>query len=134
MVVPMNTQINILIYSFLTGILTGVLFDMYRIVRGFENPSRYLTFVEDILFWILVGLLDFIFLLYKNYAYIGFYVYISIFIGIFLYLNIASKYFIKFQNKLLNFLFKLIRILFNLLIYPLELFYYEVIKKNKNKS
>lgn len=134
MVVHMETQINILIYSVITGFLTGVLFDMYRIVRGVENPNRYLTFVEDILFWILVGLLDFIFLLYKDYAYIGVYVYISIFIGIFIYIKILSKYFIKFQNKLLNFLFKLIRIVFNVLIYPFELFYYEVIKKNKNKS
>lgn len=134
MVMELDTQINILLYSLITGLITGVLFDMYRIIRGFENPNRYLTFIEDILFWILVGLLDFIFLLYNGYAYVVLYVYVLIFVGIFLYIKLFSKYFIKFQNKLLNFSFKLIRILFNIIIYPFELFYYNIIKKNRNNS
>ncbi|GAA0181565.1 spore cortex biosynthesis protein YabQ [Clostridium sediminicola] len=134
MIMELDTQLNVLFFSLTTGLITGILFDIYRIIRGFENPNRYLTFIEDILFWILVGLLDFIFLLYNGYAYALLYVYLLIFLGIFLYIKLFSNYFIKFENKLLNFILKLIRILFNIIIYPLELFYYNIIKKNRNNS
>jgi spore cortex biosynthesis protein YabQ len=130
----MDIQIKMMIYSLFVGIITGVLFDVYRTVRGFENPNKVLTVLEDFLFWILVGLLDFIFLLYNNYAYIGIYVYGCIFIGIFLYIKLFSKLFIKVINRILLFIFKIIRVSLNIIMYPFELFYYNIIKKNRNNS
>lgn len=68
MLIPIQTQINMILYSILAGILTGLLFDIYRIIRGFENPNKVLTFIEDILFWIFAALLVFIFALHWIYV------------------------------------------------------------------
>ena len=76
MVIPLMMQARLVLYSIIAGILTGFLFDFYRTFRGFENIHKVLIIIEDILFWILAGILIFVFLLYTNQAVMGVYVYI----------------------------------------------------------
>ena len=49
-----------LFYIFvLTGILIGIIFDIFRILRkSFKTPD-FVTYIEDIIFWILCGILLF---------------------------------------------------------------------------
>ncbi|MCY6485715.1 spore cortex biosynthesis protein YabQ [Clostridium aestuarii] len=131
MIIPINTQINLIFYSIVAGILTGILFDIYRIIRGFENPDVIITFIEDILFWIFSGILVFIFLLYNGYAYIGFYLYLYITIGLYSYFRLLSKQFLKFQFKVIKIISKFFRIVKNLLVYPIQLMIYNIFNKNK---
>ena len=69
MLLEINMQFNIVIYSIIAGIITGILFDMYRIIRDL-NSKKIVAMVEDILFWILAGMIVFTFLLYTNYAFL----------------------------------------------------------------
>ncbi|EES91956.1 spore cortex biosynthesis protein YabQ [Clostridium botulinum D str. 1873] len=108
-----------------------MLFDIYRIIRGIENPNRILTFIEDILFWIFTGILVFIFLLYTGHVYVGIYLYLYISLGIYIYIRFISIHFLKIQYKLIRGIFKFLRILKNLLIYFLEIMFYKVTRKNK---
>ena len=73
----LNTEIqfSIIMYAILAGILTGAMFDLYRIIRG-SNVNKVIIAIEDILFWILAAMIVFAFLLYTNYAFLGAYVYI----------------------------------------------------------
>lgn len=133
MLISISTQLNLIIFSILAGVLTGMLFDLYRVFRGFRNPNKILTFFEDTLFWILTGIIVFIFLLLTNYAYMRGYVYIAIAAGIFLYMGLLSGLFIKAQYKVIKNVTKFIRIIFNFLLYPLHLAFYNLKRKNKQK-
>ena len=62
-----NIQFSIILYALLAGILTGLMFDLYRIIRGSKIPKAIIV-VEDTLFWILAAMVIFTFLLYTNYA------------------------------------------------------------------
>jgi spore cortex biosynthesis protein YabQ len=126
-------QFNLLFFSLLAGVITGMLFDLYRVFRGFENPNRIVTFIEDTLFWILTGIIVFIFLLSTNHAYMREYVYITIATGILLYMMFLSKIFIKIQYNVLKTLAKLIRVTLNFLFYPVNILYYKLKRKNKQK-
>ena len=44
-----NIQFSIILYALLAGILTGLMFDLYRIIRGSKVP-KVIIVVEDILF------------------------------------------------------------------------------------
>ena len=48
MPLPINIQFSIIVYSFLSGLLTGGMFDLYRIIRGSKIPKPILV-IEDIL-------------------------------------------------------------------------------------
>ncbi|MGL5244162.1 MAG: spore cortex biosynthesis protein YabQ, partial [Sarcina sp.] len=66
MLLSLNLQIKIVIWAILSGVLTGFLFDFYRIIRGYGIP-KVIIIIEDILFWIFCALVVFTFLLVFNY-------------------------------------------------------------------
>lgn len=131
MVISISQQFRLVIFSISAGLITGVLFDSYRLIRGFSTVNKIITFIEDTLFWIFTSVVVFIYLLYTNYAYIGMYVYMCIAIGVYLYIKLISKYFISSQYRVLKFLGKVLRIVKNLILYPFQFIIYSFKRKNK---
>ncbi|MCI6277062.1 MAG: spore cortex biosynthesis protein YabQ [Clostridium sp.] len=123
MVLTMALQVRIVVFSILAGILTGIMFDLYRLYRGFTT-SKVVMIIEDILFWILTTIVVFIFLLNTNYAFVSAYVYISIGMGILLYLRIFSRFLRSFYYKFFKTVYKYIRIVGKHISYPFKLLFY----------
>lgn len=130
MLLPNNVQYNIIVYSLLAGILTGIFFDAYRIIRG-SGVNKIIVVFEDLLFGILSGLAIFTFLLYYNSAFLGFYVYCGIIIGFLLYLKLISKYILGFEKKLLSSINKLFRIISINVFYVFKIIFYKILGKSK---
>lgn len=129
MIFDMNRQVTLVIFSLLSGIVVGVLYDFYRVIRGFDEPGKFITAIEDILFWTLTGIFVFIFMLYTNYAYMSFNVFIYNCIGLIVYFKIFSKYIILLLDKLFNFIIITLRVLGNWIFYPLRMFFHKLRKK-----
>lgn len=130
MPLTLNMQIDLVTCSILAGVITGVLFDIYRGIRGL-NSIKILTIIEDILFWILTALIVFTFLLYANYAFLTPYVYVFISISILLYFKFISRYFYSSEKRVAKGLGKILRILFKNICYPLRIIAYKVTDKRK---
>lgn len=129
MLISISHQLKLVIFSFLSGVLTGILFDVYRIIRGFEGTNKILTFIEDMLFWIFSSVVVFIFLLLTNYAYIGFYVYLLIALGIYIYLKLFSKVILSIECKMVKNMGKILRISRNILLFPIDVLLYTIKRK-----
>ena len=50
-------QAYIFLIFVINGFLIGILFDIFRILRKSFKTKDIITYIEDILFWILTGLL-----------------------------------------------------------------------------
>ncbi|MGG7144000.1 spore cortex biosynthesis protein YabQ [Clostridium nigeriense] len=125
MPLSLDVQFDIVIYSILSGILAGILFDLYNIMRGVKIP-KIIIILEDILFWILTAIIVFTFLLYMNYAFLGPYVYIFMILTLILYLKLISPTVLKIETYIISKLGKFIRILIKNLIYPIRIIYYGI--------
>lgn len=131
MIISLIGQVKLIIFGLLAGVITGVCFDIYRLIRGFENTNKFMTIIQDLLFWVLTSIVVFIFLMYTNEGYINFYVYLCLIIGVYLYLKCLSTAFIKVQFNLMKFYGKLFRVVWNAILYPANLLFYKLkIKKN----
>ena len=130
MPLEINMQIDIVVYSFISGIITGVLFDIYRIFRGM-NRIKFITIIEDLLFWILASLIIFTFLLYMNYAFLTLYVYIFMAVSFGIYLRFFSRLFYDLEREFMKKFYKLLRVLFKNILYPLKIIMYKVTDKRK---
>lgn len=128
---PLKTdvQFSIILYAMLAGILTGAMFDLYRIIRG-SNVNKIVIAIEDILFWILAAMAVFTFLLYTNYAFLGAYVYIFMIISLTLYIRFISNICIKFELRLISALGKMFRVIFKNFIYPVKVIFHNITGKN----
>lgn len=125
MPLSLNVQIDIVLYSILSGILTGILFDLYNIIRGIKIP-KIIIIIEDILFWILTAVIVFTFLLYTNYAFLGPYVYIFMILTLIIYLKLISPIVFKVEMYIISKVGKAFRIIFKNVIYPIKIIYYSI--------
>ena len=125
MPLEISVQLNIIFYSFLSGIITGILFDEYRIIRG-SNGIKIIFIIEDILFWTLTAIIIFIFLLYNSYAFLGMYVYLFIIISLGVYFKFISKHIIIVEKFIGKVVIRSLRVIFKHLIYPIKIFMLKV--------
>ena len=126
----LNMQINLVMYSLIGGLIAGVLFDIYRGIRGI-NSIKILTMIQDILFFILIALVIFTFLLYTNYAFLTPYVYILIVSALVIYFRFISKYVYATEIIMAGVLYKMIRIMLKSICYPLKIIAYKITDKSK---
>lgn len=134
MLISIPFQINIIIFSFLGGFATGVLFDIYRVIRGVIFVNKIVTFIEDLLFWIFASLVIFIFLNITNSGNVGIYIYMYIIFGLFVYIKLMSKHFILFIRKISNIIFVILCRVKNIVFYPFEVLNFIINSKNKKNS
>lgn len=126
MLFSMERQIILFVFSLLSGILIGILFDVYRIIRGFEDVGSIITIIQDVLFWTATALILFVFMMYTNYAYMSFNVFIYILAGLYLYIKLFSFRFRSTLKKFLLALFKFVRVIFFIVSYPIRLCLYKI--------
>lgn len=110
------SEIYIFSLFILTGIIIGILFDVFRIFRKNFKTIDSITYIQDFLFWILTGII----LLYSIFAFnngeLRGYIFIGIILGIFLYMLILSKLFIKISSKIIRLMKKILSVPINFLI------------------
>ena len=128
MPLSIDVQFDIVMYSIISGILIGIMFDLYNIIRGVKIP-KIIIIIEDILFWILTAIIVFAFLLYANYAFLGPYVYIFMIVTLIIYLKLISPTILKLERYMIDKTGKFIIIFLKNLIYPIKLIYYNICGK-----
>ena len=92
----------------LTGVVIGVLFDFFRIFRRTIKTSNIMTYIEDVLFWILTGLLILYNIWYFNNGEIRIYMFLGIIMGVLIYMSTLSNILIKLFLKIFQAIIKLI--------------------------
>lgn len=130
MPLEIKVQLNIVIYAMLAGLLTGIIFDLYRIIRGGKIP-KVIIVIEDFLFFIFAAVTIFTFLLYTNYAFLSVYVYAFILVSLLLYFRLVSPTILKYEIKIGKGIYFFTRVLFKRLAYTFKLIYYSISGKKQ---
>lgn len=114
-----NNQIYLFSIYMLCGIVIGIGFDIFRVLRKSFRTSDMVTYIEDILFGILTGIFLIIMLFIFNNGQLRFFIFVAIFLGLLLYLLTISKYFIKINVIIFAFIKKLV----HMMLYPIQKLY-----------
>lgn len=103
----------------INGIIIGLLFDFFRIVRKVFNTNDMITYMEDILFWILAGITVLYSVFVFNNGELRLFMFLGILLGAFAYMLFVSSYIIKINMKIVNVVKKVIAIV----MVPFKLIY-----------
>lgn len=121
-------QLFCLIAFTATGIVIGVLFDIFRILRRSFKTADWLTTLQDILFWILAGFVILFSIFKFNNGEIRSYIFVGIALGVLIYMLTLSKYIVRYSVIIIKFIKKIISYPVNLI---LEIFNFLLIKPIK---
>ena len=98
----MLDQLYIVISFFFSGIIIGILFDLFRSTRRSFKIPNIIIYIEDTLFWILTGLIIILTIFICTDGQIRLYMILILITGAFIYFSLVSKFVIIINVKLLN--------------------------------
>lgn len=103
-----TNQLGLFIIYFFSGIMICIVFDFFRSLRKSIKTSNIVTYIEDVLFWIITGI--FIIFLISKYSYgeLRLYIPIGMIVGGTLYYLTISRYLVKSIVSIITFNKKII--------------------------
>lgn len=104
-------QLISFVYFIVVGTILSIIFDIFRILRRTIKTSDIVTNIQDILFCLITGIIVLLSIFCFNKGELRLYIFIGIIIGVTFYMIFISKYFIKINVAIINFIKKVIHIL-----------------------
>lgn len=122
------TQLYPVLIFIISGIIIGILFDIFRVFRRSFHTPDIITYIEDVLFWIISGLfLIFVIFNFTN-GEIRIYNIIGLILGSVIYIICISKLFIKINVKIVLLMKKIFINIVKILMVPLQ-FIFKILQK-----
>ncbi len=135
-----NQAYLFLVFS-LTGVAIGILFDFFRILRRSIKTSNIVTYIQDILFWILTGIIVLYSIWYFNNGELRIFVFLGLILGILIYMATLSSIIVKIFTRIMIFLINILKVPFKMIykiiskiITGITIFFYKNTKKLKIKK
>ena len=109
-----NQAYLFLVFS-LTGVIIGILFDFFRILRRSIKTPNIITYIQDILFWILTGIIVLYSIWYFNNGELRIFVLLGLILGVLIYITTLSNIIVKIFTKVLVFFINIFKVPFKIL-------------------
>lgn len=121
MILSMKSQIFIFAYIIGIGFLTGILYDLFRIIRKVIKHSNFFIHIEDIIYWILVTFIVFRFIISKNNGETRLFLIAGVMVGMILYFYTLSFIFVNSIMSVLHIIEKIIKTVIAIILFPIKL-------------
>ncbi len=114
-----NQAVLFLIFS-LNGVIIGLIFDFFRILRKSFKTSNLMTSIQDIIFWIITGISVIFFMYNFSDGTIRFYMFLSLLFGFIIYILAISQYIIKIFVYIIKTVKTILNSIIKFITYPLK--------------
>ena len=119
--VPQSEQLTCFLCSLGMGFLLGILYDVLRVIRLSFTKSKIALIVFDILYFVLFGVLTFLFILALNKGEVRSYIIVGELIGALFYYISFGIAVIKFTDKAILVLKRIFAFIFKVITAPFRL-------------
>lgn len=123
MILSMSRQAVLFFMTIGIGFVIGLVYDGFRILRKIIYHPDFLTYLEDVIYWLIVSVIMFYIMLNKNYGEIRFFSILGVFLGMCLYFLTLSALILKISLTIINFIKKLIIVIVKIILAPFKLIY-----------
>lgn len=86
-----STQATVFLWTIIGGMVIALIYDIFRIFRKAVKTGSLITFMQDILYWIIVAAIMFLTIYYSNDGELRAYLFIGAFLGVVLYALLFSR-------------------------------------------
>ena len=91
MPISVGSQAQIFLHSVIGGMIIAFIYDAFRIKRRAVKTSALVTYIEDIIYWIIVSIIMFAVVYYSNEGEIRGYLFLGTILGAILYALLLSR-------------------------------------------
>lgn len=113
-----TNQAFLFLIFIVNGLIIGFLFDFFRILRKSFKTRDFITYLEDIAFWILTGFIVLYSIFVFNNGEIRFFIFLGIALGVVLYMTIFSNSIIKVSVFVIQFIKNIVKKIIKIVSIP----------------
>jgi len=126
--VSVTNQAFVFLSSVIGGLIVGFLFDVFRIFRKVIKTANIITYLQDLLFWILVSLIIFTLVFITNHGELRWYEFVGVILGVIFYSMLFSAYVMRVSVTVINFIKRILLYLLRIILFPFMIIY-KIIKR-----
>lgn len=120
MIVSISNQVYVFFSCILGGLAIGLLFDIFRLSRKFIETGDVITYIEDITFWFLVGVIVLMTVYLSNNGQIRGYVFMGILLGVVFYFLVFSTIVMKILSSIVKTIVNIIGTMMKVIAGPIK--------------
>lgn len=113
-------EFYIFLFAINYGLIIGVIYDFYRVFRYYSKPKKVLSIIEDLILWLIITVIFFMFLVKNTSGVIRGFVIVGFLTGYICYMKIISKYNFPILMKIFKLILSLINEIIKIILYPLR--------------
>lgn len=106
------SQEQVFLLFFIIGIIIGLIFDLFRVIRKCFKVPDHVTFIQDSLFLVLAGSIIITGIIKINNGEIRFFLFLAIFFGMLIYFLTISNLYVIILYEIVNLCKKILKIPF----------------------
>lgn len=101
-----------------TGLIAGMIYDVYRVFRYYSKPKKILSFIEDLIFWLLISIVFFFTLIKTTEGVIRGFLFFGFLLGLGIYFKLISKYIFIIIKSIIRLILDLINEILKIITFP----------------
>lgn len=116
-------QAYLFLIFIVNGLIIGTIFDIFRILRKSFKTPNIVTYIEDVIFWVVSALIVMYSLFVFNNGEFRAYIFIGILLGAVIYMLFFSKFVVNISVKIISILKNIILFIYKGIAYPIKIIY-----------
>lgn len=121
MIVSVSSQAYVFLCTVIGGMAIALVYDFFRIFRRAVKTGGFVTYVQDLLYWIMAAIIMFFTFYYSNDGELRVYLFIGAFIGVVLYVLLFSKIIMDSSLFIIKIVTLVIKALIFITSYPIRM-------------
>ena len=121
MIVSVSSQAYVFLCTVVGGMAIALVYDLFRIFRRAFKTGGFVTYVQDLLYWIVAALIMFLTFYYSNDGELRVFLFFGAFIGVVLYALLFSKVIMNSSLFIIKIVTLVIKTLIFITSYPIRM-------------
>jgi len=123
MILSMPGQAWLFLSTVVAGMVIGLFYDIFRIIRKTTPHRAWVVQLEDVLFWVIATGAMFYFMLQRNFGEIRVFSLLGAAIGAVLYMATLSPVVLKVSVAVIDFVKRVVITTVNIILFPIKFLY-----------
>lgn len=118
MILSVSDQVIVFLWTTVCGMAVAFIYDLFRIFRKAVKTGDLLTFIQDVLYWIIAAVIMFITIFFSNDGELRGFLFLGALIGVVLYALLFSHIIMSSSLFIIRVTVKVIKVIFLVISYP----------------
>jgi len=121
MILSVSEQVIVFLTTAISGMVIALVYDLFRIFRKTVRTGSLVTFVQDILYWLIASVIMFVTIYYSNDGELRGFLFLGAFLGVIIYALLFSKVIMDSSMFIIRITSKTVRFAAFVVSYPFRL-------------